>query len=54
MELPPYLPNSKSITLRASTALMIPKSAIYRDKKYFENPNEFNLERFINNKPVTN
>ncbi|KAI4501279.1 hypothetical protein M0802_003652 [Mischocyttarus mexicanus] len=46
-ELSPSLPDSKPIILKKGTNIWVPVSALHYDEKYFDNPNKFDPERFI-------
>ncbi|XP_012529713.1 cytochrome P450 9e2 [Monomorium pharaonis] len=49
-DLPPALPGEKSFVVKKDTIFWIPVYAIHRDKKYYDNPEKFCPERFLNNK----
>ncbi|KYM96123.1 PREDICTED: cytochrome P450 9e2-like [Cyphomyrmex costatus] len=49
-ELPPALPGEKSAIMKKGMVVWIPILAIHRDKKYFDNPEKFYPERFLDNK----
>jgi len=48
-KLPPALPNEKSFTINKGMIIWIPLYAIHHDEKYYDNPEEFRPERFLNN-----
>lgn len=47
-ELPPAVPGAKPFTVQPGSNIWIPVSAIHRDPKYYENPDKFDPERFVN------
>ncbi|XP_018305116.1 uncharacterized protein [Mycetomoellerius zeteki] len=49
-ELPPALPDEKPFTLKKGMLIWIPVLPIHRDEKYYDNPEKFDPERFLNNK----
>lgn len=49
-ELPPTLPGEKPFVMKKGMNFWIPVYAIHHDEKYYENPKQFNPERFFNNK----
>ncbi|XP_011172782.1 cytochrome P450 9e2 [Solenopsis invicta] len=49
-ELPPALPGEKPFVMKKGMVVWIPVYAIHRDKKYYDNPNKFCPERFLDNK----
>lgn len=48
-ELPPALPGGKSFTLKKGMIVWIPVNAIHRDEKYYDDPEKFRPERFLDN-----
>lgn len=46
-ELPPAVPGAKPFTVKKGMNIWIPSHAIQTDPKYFENPDQFDPERFI-------
>ncbi|XP_018356710.1 PREDICTED: cytochrome P450 9e2-like [Trachymyrmex septentrionalis] len=48
-KLPPALPGEKSFTINKGMIIWIPLNAIHHDEKYYDNPEEFRPERFLNN-----
>lgn len=46
-ELPPALPGDKPFVVKKGTYVWFPIYALHRDPKYFEKPNEFYPERFL-------
>ena len=48
-KLPPALPGEKSFTINKGMIIWIPLCAIHHDEKYYDNPEEFRPERFLNN-----
>ncbi|KAG5340415.1 CP9E2 protein, partial [Acromyrmex heyeri] len=48
-KLPPALPGEKSFTINKGMVIWIPLYAIHHDEKYYDNPEEFRPERFLNN-----
>ncbi|KAG5345903.1 CP9E2 protein, partial [Acromyrmex heyeri] len=48
-KLPPALPGEKSFTINKGMIIWIPLYAIHHDEKYYDNPEEFRPERFLNN-----
>ncbi|XP_070155170.1 cytochrome P450 9e2-like [Polyergus mexicanus] len=53
-ELPPALPGEKPFVMRKGMICWIPVFAIHRDEKYYEDPDRFYPERFLNNKTYHN
>lgn len=53
-ELPPALPNEKPFIMKKGMILWIPVYGIHHDKKYYDNPETFSPERFLNNKMYHN
>ncbi|KAL0100762.1 hypothetical protein PUN28_019264 [Cardiocondyla obscurior] len=53
-ELPPALPNEKPFTVKKGMVFWMPVFAIHRDKKYYDDPDKFSPERFLNNKSYNN
>ncbi|KYN29649.1 PREDICTED: cytochrome P450 9e2-like [Trachymyrmex cornetzi] len=49
-ELPPALPDEKPFIMKKGMLVMIPVLAIHRDEKYYDNPEKFVPQRFLNNK----
>ncbi|XP_012540006.1 cytochrome P450 9e2-like [Monomorium pharaonis] len=49
-ELPPALPGEKSFVVKKDMTFCIPIYAIHHDNKYYDNPDKFSPERFLNNK----
>ncbi|XP_011060550.1 PREDICTED: cytochrome P450 9e2-like isoform X2 [Acromyrmex echinatior] len=49
-ELPPALPDEKPFIMKKGMLIWIPVLAIHRDEKYYDNPEKFDPERFLNNK----
>ncbi|EGI68345.1 Cytochrome P450 9e2, partial [Acromyrmex echinatior] len=49
IKLPPALPGEKSFTINKGMIIWIPLYAIHHDEKYYDNPEEFRPERFLNN-----
>ncbi|KYN44186.1 Cytochrome P450 9e2 [Trachymyrmex septentrionalis] len=49
-ELPPALPDEKPFIMKKGMTFWIPIFAIHRDKKYYDDPEKFDPERFLNNK----
>ncbi|XP_020280575.1 cytochrome P450 9e2-like [Pseudomyrmex gracilis] len=47
-ELPPALPGEKPFVMKKGMVIWIPTLAIHYDKKYYDNPEEFRPERFLN------
>ena len=52
-ELPPALPGGKPITLKPGMNVWIPALAIHMDSKYYDDPEKFNPERFLDKKMTT-
>ncbi|KAJ8675066.1 hypothetical protein QAD02_010852 [Eretmocerus hayati] len=52
-ELPPSLPTSKPFTVKEGMELMIPVAAIHRDPQYFENPEKFDPDRYLDKKAAS-
>ncbi|XP_014477670.1 PREDICTED: cytochrome P450 9e2 [Dinoponera quadriceps] len=48
-ELPPTLPNEKPFTLKKGMLVWMPIYAIHRDGKYYDDPEKFRPERFLDN-----
>ncbi|KAG5322288.1 CP9E2 protein, partial [Pseudoatta argentina] len=48
-KLPPALPGEKSLTINKGMIIWVPLYAIHHDEKYYDNPEEFRPERFLNN-----
>ncbi|KYM89321.1 Cytochrome P450 9e2 [Atta colombica] len=48
-KLPPALPSEKSFTINKGMIIWIPLYAIHHDEKYYDNPEKFRPERFLNN-----
>ncbi|XP_011699841.1 PREDICTED: cytochrome P450 9e2-like [Wasmannia auropunctata] len=46
-ELPPALPGDKPLLLKKGSSIWFPVFGLHRDPKYFEKPNEFHPERFL-------
>jgi len=46
---PPALPGKKPFTVDKGMTIWIPPYAIHHDEKYYDNPEEFRPERFLNN-----
>ncbi|KAG5324865.1 CP9E2 protein, partial [Pseudoatta argentina] len=49
-ELPSALPDQKPFIMKKGMLVWIPVLAIHRDEKYYDNPEKFDPERFLNNK----
>jgi cytochrome P450 family 9 len=49
-ELPPALPGEKPFVVNKGMNFWIPTYAIHNDKKYYDNPEKFYPERFLNDK----
>ncbi|XP_011864116.1 PREDICTED: cytochrome P450 9e2-like isoform X1 [Vollenhovia emeryi] len=49
-ELPPALPGEKPFIVKKGMMLWIPIHAVHHDEKYYDNPDEFFPERFLDNK----
>ncbi|XP_018339157.1 PREDICTED: cytochrome P450 9e2-like [Trachymyrmex septentrionalis] len=49
-ELPPALPDEKPFIMKKGMLVWIPVLAIHHDEKYYDNPEKFDPERFLNNK----
>ncbi|XP_044582917.1 uncharacterized protein LOC123263937 [Cotesia glomerata] len=49
-ELPPSLPGLKPLKVQPGDRFLIPMWAIHRDSKYFQDPDTFNPDRFIEGK----
>lgn len=47
-ELPPALPGDKPYVVKKGSAIWFPVYGLHRDPKYFDDPNRFNPERFLN------
>ncbi|KAG5344717.1 CP9E2 protein, partial [Acromyrmex charruanus] len=45
----PALPGEKSLTINKGMIIWVPLYAIHHDEKYYDNPEEFRPERFLNN-----
>ncbi|XP_014211422.1 cytochrome P450 9e2-like [Copidosoma floridanum] len=52
-ELPPALPDSKPFVAKEGLEVFIPSSAIHLDPDYYEDPETFNPDRFLNKKITT-
>jgi len=48
-ELPPALPGEKPFTVHKGMIIWIPLYAIHHDEKYYDDPEEFRPERFLDN-----
>ncbi|XP_011266968.2 cytochrome P450 9e2 [Camponotus floridanus] len=53
-ELPPALPDKKSFIMKKGMNFWIPVFSIHRDKKYYDDPEKFRPERFLDNKTYHN
>ncbi|XP_072749254.1 cytochrome P450 9e2-like [Anoplolepis gracilipes] len=53
-ELPPALPGEKSFTMKKGMTFWIPLYAIHHDAKYYDDPEKFRPERFLDNKMYHN
>lgn len=53
-ELPPALPNLRPVTLRPGDRIQIPVPGLHLDEKYFDDPEKFDPERYLNKKLVLN
>ncbi|XP_029663909.1 cytochrome P450 9e2-like [Formica exsecta] len=53
-ELPPALPGEKPFTMKKGMIFWIPVFAIHRDAKYYDDPDKFQPERFVDNKMYHN
>nr|XP_012223679.1 PREDICTED: cytochrome P450 9e2-like [Linepithema humile] len=53
-ELPPALTGEKAFTVKKGMMLWIPVSSIHYDENYYDNPDKFYPERFLNNKTHQN
>ncbi|XP_014211434.2 cytochrome P450 9e2-like [Copidosoma floridanum] len=49
-EFPPALPGGKPITIKSGTEVFAAVAAIHRDPVYYENPDKFDPDRFLNKK----
>ncbi|RLU15243.1 hypothetical protein DMN91_012237 [Ooceraea biroi] len=48
-ELSPALPDGKPLIMKKGTMIWVPIFALHRDEKYFEEPEKFRPERFLDN-----
>lgn len=48
-ELPPALPGGRTFTLKKGMLIWIPVGGIHRDEKYYDEPEKFRPERFLDN-----
>ncbi|RLU15507.1 hypothetical protein DMN91_012501 [Ooceraea biroi] len=48
-ELPPALPGGKPFIMKKGMTVWIPVVALHRDEKYYDEPEKFRPERFLNN-----
>ncbi|XP_026830563.1 uncharacterized protein LOC105277280 [Ooceraea biroi] len=48
-ELPPTLPGEKPFIMKKGMTIWIPVFALHRDEKYYDEPEKFRPERFLNN-----
>ncbi|XP_025263961.1 cytochrome P450 9e2-like [Camponotus floridanus] len=53
-ELPPALPGEKPFTMEKGMTVWIPVYAIHHDAKYYDDPEKFRPERFLDNKMYHN
>lgn len=53
-ELPPTLPDEKPFTMKKGMVVWIPVYSIQRDNKYYDEPNKFRPERFMDNTDYEN
>ncbi|KAL6425687.1 hypothetical protein ACFW04_009649 [Cataglyphis niger] len=53
-ELPPALPGEKPFTMKKGMTFWIPVFAIQRDARYYDDPEKFRPERFVDNKMYHN
>ncbi|XP_025986433.1 cytochrome P450 9e2 [Solenopsis invicta] len=53
-EFPPALPGGKPFVMKKGALLWIPVYAIQRDKKYYDNPEKFYPDRFLDNNTYHN
>ncbi|XP_011865449.1 PREDICTED: uncharacterized protein LOC105560707 [Vollenhovia emeryi] len=53
-ELPPALPNEKPFVIKKGMTFWIPVYAIHHDEKYYDDPEKFSPERFLDNKTYHN
>jgi len=53
-ELPPALPDEKPFTMEKGMTVWIPVYAIHHDAKYYDDPEKFRPERFLDNKMYHN
>ncbi|XP_014211404.1 uncharacterized protein LOC106641481 [Copidosoma floridanum] len=49
-ELPPSLPNLKPFLVKTGTEILIPSAGVHRDPNYYENPDKFDPDRYLNKK----